>query len=154
RNAGMSSGACCPSPSIDNAQVNPRSSARLQPAPKAAPFPRRFAWRITSAPHLAASSDVPSLEPSSTTITTARYLRTASTSGSIVAASFRQGITTAHCDGQSTTPTLGKTASRPRQISQAITKDRERVGTVHGEASPHETVPPAEIGLRSADGRY
>jgi hypothetical protein len=56
---------------------------------------------MTSAPTRPASSAVPSLEPSSTTITAARHVRTSWTNGSMVAASFKHGITAAHRDGKS-----------------------------------------------------
>src|SRR2546427_2481000 len=94
---GISSGGCCPSPSRVTIISAPSAQARAMPVRRATPFPRLRGCVRTDAPFPLPSSPVPSVEPSSTTITWAsgRVARVRVTTSPIVAVAWNAGITTA-----------------------------------------------------------
>src|SRR5687767_5295847 len=89
----MSSGLCCPSPSI---KTSSRPRAARMPLFTAAPLPILYGWRTTLAPPLRAISALLSNEPSSTTMISARASLSAwilPSSAVRFAASLNTGIT-------------------------------------------------------------
>src|SRR2546426_5202069 len=94
---GISSGGCCPSPSRVTIISAPSAQASAMPVRRATPFPRLRGCVRTDAPFPLPSSPVPSVEPSSTTITWAsgRVARVRVTTSPIVAVAWNAGITTA-----------------------------------------------------------
>src|SRR6267143_892159 len=94
---GISSGGCCPSASSVTIRSAPSAQARAMPVRRATPFPRLRGCVRTDAPFPLPSSPVPSVEPSSTTITCAsgRVARARVTTSPIVAVAWNAGITTA-----------------------------------------------------------
>ena len=66
----------------------PRSTAKAMPVRSAAPWPQLIGWRRTQTGKASAASEVESLEPSSTTTTSAcRGQRPRSVAGSLLASS-------------------------------------------------------------------
>ena len=104
RKAGMSSGACWPSPSSVKTHAKSCCRAWDRPVLSATPLPRFFACRTTCAPADCARAAVSSVEPSSTTSTRGNCWRAAATRAAMLAPSLKQGITTAHVVGPGTRP--------------------------------------------------
>ena len=104
RKAGMSSGACWPSPSSVTAHSKPCFAASANPVLSAAPLPRFVSCLTILAPAAWAASEVLSVEPSSTTTTSGRCWSAAPTKPAIVAPSLKQGITAAQVGGPSMCP--------------------------------------------------
>ena len=94
-NDGAHAGSCCPSASSCSTIVYPRSAAYRKPLRSAAPTPRLNGCESTNAPAAWAISAVRSVEPSSTTRTSATSRsRAPRTTAATVASSFSAGMTT------------------------------------------------------------
>src|ERR1019366_2869148 len=90
--AGMSSGRCWPSPSSVSTWVKSRACAYSRPARNATAFPWLRGIRRHVAPALAASSYVPSVDPSSITTTSATYCAAPLATAAMWGASLYAGI--------------------------------------------------------------
>ena len=91
--AGICCGLCCPSASNVIIISALSSNAFLIPSLMVCPIPRFTLWVITTAPAVRAMDAVPSLEPSSATMTSSTYGLVIVTTCPIVSASLNAGIT-------------------------------------------------------------